>query len=198
MRVAVVLNSPEKIALVTEKTVIYADGGYSKHGNDDGKTVTVVGDFDSLGYTPDKKGTVKLDCEKNFTDGEFAVRKAVEQGASEIVVYGATGGRIDHILCNIALLKVAQTLGATAYIKEKNLKIFLAKGESVFSTKKGATVSLIPYGNNARVTNSKGLYYPLENLTLTTADTRGISNIATEKEISVTVTDGECLVIIYN
>ena len=198
MRIAVVLNSHENIALVNEKLVIYADGGYSKHGNDDGKKITVVGDFDSLGYTPDTKGTVKLDCEKNFTDGEFAVKTAISQGAEEVVIYGGLGGRIDHILCNIALLKVAQKLGAKAYIKEKEVKIFLHSGKGNFSAKKGSTISLIPYGGNALVSASSGLYYPLENLTLTTSDTRGISNVATEKEVTLEVTKGECLVIIHN
>ena len=198
MRVAVVLNTPEKIALVTEKTVIYADGGYAKHGLDDGKNVTVVGDFDSLGYTPNSESTVKLDCEKNFTDGEFAVRTAVKQGADEIVIYGALGGRIDHIICNLALLKIAKNLGVKAHIKEKDLKIYLLDGESKFSAKKGVSVSVLPYGDSAVVERSTGLYYPLENLTITNADTRGISNIATEREFTLSVTNGQCLVIVYN
>ena len=47
-----------------------------------------------------------LNPEKDDTDTEYAIREAIRRGAMEIVVIGATGTRIDHVLGNISLLGI--------------------------------------------------------------------------------------------
>jgi len=67
-----------------------------------------VGDFDSLTETerqqvadwvPDIHYSVP---EKDDTDTELALRLAFDQyGADAVTIYGATGGRLDHLLSNL-------------------------------------------------------------------------------------------------
>ncbi len=197
MKVAIVLNSPNKIKKVLEENVIYTDGGYkNKKYLKDKKTLAVVGDFDTLKKIPLNENVVKLEKEKNFTDGEKAVLIAKEYGASEISIYGATGGRIEHVFGNIALLKLAKEQPLKAKITEDDCEILLCSGEQNFNIKKGSRISIIPYTEKSVVSNSKGLYYPLNDLTLTNGDTRGISNYNTEEKVYINVKEGEVLVII--
>ena len=73
----------------------------------------ILGDFDSvnpdtLEYFHDKEQieVCMLNPEKDDTDTEYAIREAIRRGAMEIVVIGATGTRIDHVLGNISLLGI--------------------------------------------------------------------------------------------
>ena len=197
MAVAIILKSPEFNDTVTEKNVIYADAAYKFADRLKGKTVLgVVGDFDSLRYIPNQEKVVLLDEEKNFTDGERALLYAKECGETEIVIYGAYGGKIEHVLGNITLLKIAKDNGLKAVIKSGNcITELLGAGEYGFYVKEKSKVSLIPYGGNCMFKCSEGLYYPLDGLTLTSADTRGISNVAEKSEITVSIIKGEALII---
>ena len=187
MKVAIILNSPVPPVGVVEKDVIFADGAY-KHKDlyKDKNVIAVVGDFDTLKYKPEGVPVVSLNEEKDFTDGERAVRYAKEVGADEIVIYGATDGKIDHVLGNIFLLKIAEEIGVKAKIK----------GE--FNVNRGKVVSIIPFGDYCVVTDSAGLYYPLNNLTLTNGQTLGLSNKAVSEKISLDVIKGKALIVIYD
>lgn len=70
-----------------------------------------VGDFDSLSDTERKRlheyqksrDFSAYPAKKDYTDTALAVQYAMEAGADEIVLYGATGGRLDHELSNLTL-----------------------------------------------------------------------------------------------
>ena len=95
-----------------------------------------IGDFDSV--TPEEYDAVSqatrelihLPCEKDETDTEAALNLALQRGASEVTLYGALGGRIDHTLANIRLL--LQFVKKGLYVQlvgEKNRLTVLSKGE---------------------------------------------------------------------
>ena len=196
MNVAIILKAPELNCKVIEQNVIFADAGYKfKELLKDKTILGVVGDFDSLGSAPNGEKIIQLEVEKNFTDGERAVHFAKECGAEEITIYGAFGGKIEHVLGNIALLKIAHNIGLKAKIVDENTTMQLVCGESELKVKKGANVSLIPYGGNCTFIKSKGLYYPLDGLTLTSEDTRGISNVALEQDVTLEILSGQALVV---
>ena len=46
-------------------------------------------------------------CEKDDTDTELAMHKAIEMGADEVLMLGATGTRLDHVMGNIGQLVFA-------------------------------------------------------------------------------------------
>lgn len=198
MEIALILKSPEFNQTVIQKTVIYADAGYL-HASviGDKEVLAVVGDFDSLGSAPKGQKIVELEVEKNYTDGERALRYAYEKGYDDITIYGAFGGKIEHVLGNIALLSIAKNLGITAKIIDNDTVVELIDGKSCLFLKKGEKVSLIPYGGECSFEYSKGLYYPLDNLTLTPSDTRGISNEASQDKVEIMISSGRALVI-YN
>ena len=82
----------------------------------------IVGDFDTvkpevLAYYRRMEHIVwdARQPEKDETDTELALLKAQATGCSEVVVLGATGGRMDHTLGNIHLLFPCLQKGMEAY-----------------------------------------------------------------------------------
>ena len=112
--------------------------------------------------------------DKNKTDTELAVDRAILSGCNKILLFGGLGGRIDHALGNITL---AVKYPSRIEILDDNGKLV-----AIDSTKKhklygkpGSVVSLIPFGPLVTKVNSQGLKYELKDLDMIPG-TRGISN----------------------
>lgn len=145
----------------------------------------IVGDMDSvdtelLELYWEESILVTAPAEKNETDATLAVDEAIERGADQILLLGATGGRIDHLLSNLMLLKYAMNKGAVLTIEDDEQEITLQCGTFDLFGRKGQTVSIIPMNKRAVVT-ARGLYYPLECLELTNEKPRGVSNVFQKK-----------------
>ena len=87
----------------TSAVVVCCDGAYEWAKN----KVRIdknVGDFDSLKYIPTPAPEEIYPAEKDYTDGEIALKKLIALGVDEIEIYGGGGGREDHFLGNLQLL----------------------------------------------------------------------------------------------
>lgn len=192
---AIILKTPLDIARVAETDVICADAGYYKLC---GVTpIAVVGDFDSGDDIPSNVKKITFPVEKNETDGQLAEDYAKLLGYEKVVIYGALGGKIEHILGNLGLLLHAHDLGLSAVIKEPQVTIELLTGSFRRAVNVNDSISFYPLCGDVLVKHSYGLYYPLENLLLTADTGRSISNVAKEKEIGLDFTDGRLLLIRY-
>ena len=61
----------------------------------------------------------KFPAEKDFTDTELAMMFACETQPEDIFIFGALGGRFDHALANIHILKHARELNINAFIVDE-------------------------------------------------------------------------------
>ena len=103
--------------------VICADGGV-KRGLEAGLTPDCyVGDSDSGGFLPEGVDHWLLPSEKNLTDLEMAVEKALEAGAKRMILCGCTGGRQDHHLANLFLLEQLHRRGAWGMVVDETNEI---------------------------------------------------------------------------
>ncbi|MDD4316818.1 MAG: thiamine diphosphokinase [Clostridia bacterium] len=192
MKAAIVLNGESRLLELTEKYIVCADGGYRHLSGS--VPDCIIGDMDSIGDVPGGIKTVRHNPEKNKTDGEISVEYVVEQGYKEINIYAALGGRPDHVMGNLALLKLAHNLGAKAVIRDSSATVYYAEGFFRLETNENDIISVIPFGGEALIEKAEGLYYPLEMLELTPHDARGISNIAKRKDITLKIAGGGVLV----
>ncbi len=192
MKAAIILNGEGAQLDPKEDFVICADGG-CRHLLDR-LPDCIIGDMDSLKNIPEGAKVIRHNPEKNQTDGEISVEYAIEKGYKEITLYCALGGRLDHTLGNFALLKLAHEKGAQAKIADDKVNIYYAEDSFSLKVKKDDIISVLPFGGDALVENSEGLYYPLHNLLLKTFDTRGVSNIAAKDEFSLKIAKGGVLV----
>lgn len=191
MKAAIVLNCDFNRE-ISEEYIFCADGGYKYLLSKRLKPFCVVGDFDST-EVPQGILHFQVPQRKDFTDGEYAVRLAIEKGFDDLSIYGAYGGRIDHVLYNLNLLAIAKSLGAKAKIMGDGFDGYLIDDKIALKTEIGDIISIVPFGDEVHIMSSEGLEYEIKNLPLTKRQTKGVSNVATKKEVSIKVKRGECL-----
>ncbi len=198
MRAAILLNGePYRGEIPADGAyVICCDGAYA-WAKGRVRIDENLGDFDSLDETPTPAPLRTFPAEKNETDGELAVDRALELGCDGVVIYGGGGRREDHFLGNLHLLFKAKTAGMTfAMMKTNGAELTLVGvGDHTFACGRGQTVSLLPFGGEAHIMEMKGLKYAAEELRLGYGSTRGISNLTTGNEFSFRVERGYVLVI---
>lgn len=155
MKVAIILNCGTQIKRkINADKVIACDGGFNVCPVEPD---VILGDFDSM-QKPEGVDIpiVEHDTHKNASDGELAVYYAKEElNADEITIYGVTGGRVDHVLCNLAIMRLAHTLGMKVKAEEDGLDIYYVEGKFDMPSQKGETISILPYGSSAIVTDSE-------------------------------------------
>lgn len=155
----------------------------------------LVGDFDSLNkcdiieYEKNQIEIIRLKPEKNETDTEMALLVARDRGAVDISLLGATGGRLDHTVANLMLLKFAYKLSLHLIIEDDLQSIRIDKGEFIICGEEGEVISLFPVNEYAVVNAVNGLKYPLDKLTLTNSNTRGVSNVLTKNKVKIFSSD---------
>ena len=188
--------------LKSEETeyIVAADHGLEflyKHGI---KPDYIVGDFDSTSdeivnyYRTETKVPIRqFNPVKDASDTEIAIRLAMTLGAGEILILGATGGRIDHLWANVQSLAIPFKAGINAVIMDRQNKIRLIGGGETH-LKKGETYgpyfSVFPLGEEVFSFSIKGAKYPLTNHTLIPYDSLCVSNQFQEDEVTISFLNG--------
>lgn len=212
MKVCIVLNGEIKDYIKTKEIIlkenydyiIGADGGCNHLFKMNITPNYIVGDLDSIKkevieYYENKNVTFKrYPSHKDETDSEICIYLAKELGSDEIDLFATLGGRIDHTLANIGLMK---------YIKENNIsprmltseeEILIVKNETInLKGKKGNTISFISINGESKGVTLKKLAYPLDNAIVNYLSPLGISNVMLEDECIISIKDG-CALIIRN
>ena len=175
-----------------------ADQGVTPH--------VLVGDMDSI--SPDLLAQLEAQgvaierhpTEKDASDVELALERAVAAGAEEVILIGALGGeRLDHELAN--LLLAADTAWAS-----EGREVSIVRGPTrVRAVRSGARlnlhgtpgdlVTLLPVTGEAEGIRTLGLRYPLNGESLRMGRSRGLSNVIEHVPASVSVEEGTLLVI---
>lgn len=180
--------------------VIAADRGFDhahKHGI---KTDFIIGDFDSS-KNPNLDGAIKLDPIKDFTDTKAAMEIAKEKGFGQIIIYGGLGGRDSHTLANIRAALEYKKLGIDVILKSRFKELRIVDDRLDFhldKSKEDFYVSVFALADQVRGLNIRGLFYELDNYTMTMDDALGVSNETCGKDFSISVDDGYLLVIFEN
>lgn len=162
----------------------------------------LLGDMDSISLPVlekcQREGTeiLYLEPEKDDTDTEALLAEIMRRGHREIVLLGATGGRIDHLLANIQLLGAARMQGADMVIEDAEQTLRLLHAKDTIRGRSGQTFSLLPYGVDARAHAVENVAYPLAHLDLPWQGTIGISNILTAEAADIVVEKGEVLLVL--
>jgi len=175
--------------------IIAADAGYKSLEANEIKPDLIVGDFDSLGEIPKQKNVITVPAEKNETDMSLAIKHGLEQGCNIFIIDGGTGGRLDHTIANIQLLKEIKKNNAYGILLGKDICITAITNESL-SFAAGATgiISVFTIGEAAKGVTLNGLKYPLNNYTMTDNNPIGVSNEFTGKPATVSVKTGTVLI----
>ena len=175
--------------------LIAADGGL-RHTQALGlQPDEIIGDFDSLGYVPE--GGVVFPVEKDDTETMLAVKRGLSLGFRRFVLYGGMDGRrLDHTLANFQTLGYLSQQGAMGFLVGRDYIACTVKdGKLRFPAGASGDFSLFCLGENAQGVTLRGLYYQVEDVTLTSFFPLGVSNHFTGAEAVVTVGSGTLLAL---
>ncbi len=175
--------------------ILAADGGLV-HVEQLGLTPHgILGDFDSLGYTPE--GSTVFPVEKDDTDAMLAIKKGLELGYREFLLYGSLDGpRLDHTVANFQALQYLADRGATGYLIGKDYIVTCVKDGAIrFSANAEGIISVFCMGPDAEGVTLTGLQYPLQDGRLTAGFPLGVSNHFMGKPAEISVKTGSLLVL---
>lgn len=159
----------------------------------------VVGDFDSVKaevvefYQTETKVPIRrFRPEKDASDTEIAVNLAIELGVEKLWILGGTGTRLDHVMANIQVLKIAHDVGVKAYLLDAYNRISLAEKEVCLSRNGsfGDYFSVFPFGGIVEDISIEGAKYPLSHYRLCPNSSMCVSNEIQEEEVKITFPDG--------
>lgn len=185
---------PERPA--EDDLVIAADKGYDVAVSLGITPDIAVGDFDSLGRIPDAPEVIRLEVRKDDTDIEHAVNMAMGRGYTDIVVYGAAGGQLDHTLGNIAVAEHAANKGGRAVFYGDESSFTVIRNASLrMDRRKSGRITVMSLSKVSRGVSIRGLSYEVGYFDLPREVTRGVGNSFIGRLPEITVRDGTLLVV---
>lgn len=163
------------------------------------------GDFDSvtqqeLSLIEEKvKEINRFKPEKDETDMELALNWALLQKSVSIRLFGATGGRLDHLFANIQLLLnpiLEEQPVHIEIIDRKNIVYIKPPGEySIKKNKNFRYISFVPITMEIRGLTLKGFKYPLRNRHIPIGSTLCISNELINEYGTFSFTEGILMIV---
>ena len=183
------------VPLTGRELVIAADGGLRYTQALGLHPQAIIGDFDSLHYVP--QGAEVFPVEKDDTDSMLAVKLGLARGFKRFLLYGAMDGeRLDHTVANYQLLSFLADREARGVLVGKQFCATVIKSGGLrFPGGKEGDISVFCMGKDAQGVTIRGLYYTLENGTLTSGFPLGVSNHFTDSPATVTVEEGSLLIL---
>lgn len=164
---------------LNETLLIAADRGLEFFERIQKEPDIALGDFDSLSSEGNeylnnlkKAEIIRLKPEKDDSDTQSALNCAIDRGAHNIFILGATGSRIDHLMANLGLLVHAANRGARAVIIDPHNYAALIESGTVLEREKqfGKFVSFFSLDGDVYGLTLTGFKYPLSSHRLCSAD----------------------------
>jgi thiamine pyrophosphokinase len=189
------------IGLPAAATVIAADGGIDRARTLGLPVDIAVGDFDSV--TPDglaaaEAGGARIErhaTAKDATDLELALDLAAGLEPRRVLVIGAGGGRLDHLLAGLLLLGLDRYAALEIDALLGGARAHVIRGRRALTGVAGELVSLLALHGPATGVTTTGLAYPLHQETLLPGSSRGVSNLFAQPEAAITVEHGVILAL---
>ena len=164
-----------------------------------------VGDFDSVSKEEYALIKASVDLvgqfrsEKNETDTELAVVRALSYRPKQIILTGVTGGRLDHMESALHLLYRLQMDNphiAMSIRNQTNHLAMLPPGEHMIELDKQLPyVSLFPFQGPVTALTMKGFKYETLNEVLEIGMTRFTSNEPLASICTISFREGICLMV---
>lgn len=161
------------------------------------------GDFDSV--TDNEKikilqSHIKVNqyrSEKDATDMEIAFEWALTQNPEEILLFGASGGRLDHELMNMQLLYKSRFSSAIVKLIDIKNEISLQMPGSyrVDHDEKYRYISFLSHSEEVRGITLEGFKYPLKHAVLKAGSSLCISNELVNKSGTYSFDSGIILMV---
>lgn len=162
----------------------------------------ILGDFDSANkdvieyFILNNVKNLKFNFDKDYTDTDLGFRKAIENGADEILLFGATGTRMDHFLGNLGILLKSLKDNIKMKIIDDNNIMYLIDKPARISGENGQTISFHAISETVKNLSIKGARYKLNSYDMSLLEPRAICNEFIDNDIEISFNSGVILVIL--
>ena len=159
-----------------------------------------IGDFDSVEDSGMElvreyaKEVIRLNPVKDDSDSEAALRIIFERGYDHVFMFGATGGRADHMMVNLAL--VMRYAGKLTIVDAQNR--ITARKEGTFHIEKDDYSYISFFTDSEACITLEGMRYPLHKRKIGMNDLYTLSNEITGDTGVLTVHEGRVMIIQSN
>jgi len=178
-------------------TLLSADGGADSALRLGLTPDFIIGDLDSISKEAIKKfknsSKILQYKRQNDTDVEKCLKFVIKNKFDEVLLIGVTGNRLDHTICNLGIvLKFFSKIKLSLLAENSYLKPYT--GNLRLKTQKGEIISLYGFDKKTKIT-SKGLKYPLKNISLPFGEKESTSNVSTSNSIQLKIRNGIVFII---
>ena len=194
-------DAPPTRPLPQARFVIAADSGLDLATRLALTVDVIVGDFDSadsdaVGQAVAGGASLERHSpDKDASDLELALDHARTLGGGTVIVIGgARGDRLDHLLATAGLLGSNRFEDLAIEWWSGSSRAVVTRGTISIDGKTGDIVSIVPAGGPVTV-SIVGVRWPLDGVTLPHGSTTGISNEITAPPAVITVTTGTAFVL---
>lgn len=150
------------------------------------KPEVAFGDFDSVAESEwqqiqqEVKHIREFPSVKNETDLELALQWVLKQQPEEVIILGATGGRLDHFFGTVSLLMNSFIISSKAKIEivdqVNRLSVYRPGEHAILRDERYKYVSFFSLSERVTGFSLKGFKYPLDNHTIESGSTLYVSN----------------------
>lgn len=173
------------------------DGGYNIFLKEDIEPDILIGDFDTLNkqLIRSPKTIIELNPMKDDTDTFYIIKKLINDGFKEFYIYGCLGGKLDHTIANIQLLRYLSSLNIKSYMFQDDSVLFtLTHEDKLFKENNSGLVSIFALSSTTKLSLSN-FKYNLDSYTMTNDVPLGISNeFIKSKQASIKIHEGTALI----
>jgi thiamine pyrophosphokinase len=178
-------------------TLFCADGGADSAVKLGLNPSYIIGDLDSISKTALRKfrsaSTIVKYKRQNDTDVEKCLKFAIKKNFNEALLIGMTGDRLDHTFCNLSIvLKLFKKIKLSMLAENSYLKPY--NGSVTLKSVNNEILSLYGFDKKTKIT-SKGLKYPLKNISLPFGKKESTSNVSTSEFVRLNIMNGVVFVI---
>ncbi|MDO4733457.1 MAG: thiamine diphosphokinase, partial [Bacillota bacterium] len=157
----------------------------------------LLGDGDSLSASFPEVERIRFQVEKDFSDGEAALAYALAHCSGRVLLMGALGGRLDHLLFNVQMALGQADGPERVLLSGPGMEAAYSRGQARISGQPGDLLSLFPLGGPVKGICLQGLQYPLANYELQPGSSRTLSNVFQAAEVVVQHQEGILLLLHY-
>ena len=197
---------PEHIDMDNVAKVIAADSGIELAQQHNIKTDLLVGDLDSVSESALESAhqtgveILTYNKDKDQTDFELALKEIKKNDIEHLIIIGGGGQRTDHLIANLSVLAGTQTRQyfTDIYFVEETLYVCRSNQPRKLKIENGSTVSLIPINGSVSGVTTIGFKWELENATLDSSYSLGVSNINIKEHVEIEIKSGFLLIVVQN
>jgi len=190
--------------ITSSAIIIAADGGIHNCISLGIRPNIIIGDLDSIEvrkieeYWDAGVQIIQYPTHKDETDLELALHHTKEIGVCEVILLGGLGARWDMTIANILLIAHPQYKDMNILILDGTQELFILRAglHSIVHGHPGGLISLIPIAGDVTGIVTSGLEYPLNDETLQYGTARGVSNVFTQEQAQIFITQGVLLCVI--